>query len=991
MGARVGLIVAIVVATVVSIGPPATAHAPHDDIFDIAVSPAFETDDTMFTISRGLLLRSTDAGATWVRSVKGLDNLGQFESVAYAGGSSSRVYAVSRDAAFVSTDGGQGWQRVRTTASTGRDLRLLATSPASTTAAIVSGVLGGTSITEDSGATWRSLGAPGGTPTAVAFGPDSAEVIYVGDATGTLHVSTDGAQTWTSHALAATGAVTSITFSPSFAADGLVLLGTSDAGVVRWDATTSVATVSSDGLTDLRVTSIAFSADYPTDDTIFTSTWDIGTFVSEDAGATWAPATIGLQTDLQATLPAYDDRPNFGRIVTARRGPGDPVVYVGSFTGVFSSQDQAASWQAVETLSGSAIVGLSFSPTYATDGKVAIATYLNGAFTSTDRGDTFNPSNLGMAQASLWHTGVDRFARLHGITQSTAYQGRTWMFSGTPSTIVRSPDGGATWKTVSAPGYAGATADPETARVPFILTSPTFSTDRTVFLADGGNGDLYRSTDEGANFQKISRIPSRNHCLQAAPSFATDRRLLACTGLGVYVSTDLGLTWTATRSIGASITSLAVAIGPTGAETWLAGTANGLYRSTDRGQAWTAVTLPVSATGTRQVQSVVASPPAAGVTPTVLVSVKGKGLLRSTNGGTTFTSTGTALADAGEQLDVFPFKPTAPPIVFSPAFATDRTIIASSYDRVLRSRDGGLTWQRLTFPRAEHGSVFPVIPVAPGIGTVTRGDRTATVPFTLPRDSGTPLLRLDATCTSSDGGSTRAASGLVSPLTVASLTNGKTYTCRVTATNALGTSPPSAVSNTFVPAAAPSSPATVTAVPGNRQVTVSWTPPVSNGGSPVTGYVITPGIGYYPLPSITVDASTLSRTVTGLTNGVGYHFSVKAINAVGTSVARGSGQVTPAPTVPMAPTILTAAASGSGSATIEWLPPASDGGSPVTSYVITPYAGFYPFPAVVVGGTTTSTTITGLPAGVTFRFRMVAVNAVGSSLLSGVSNPVIPA
>ena len=70
--------------------------------------------------------------------------------------------------------------------------------------------------------------------------------------------------------------------------------------------------------------------------------------------------------------------------------------------------------------------------------------------------------------------------------------------------------------------------------------------------------------------------------------------------------------------------------------------------------------------------------------------------------------------------------------------------------------------------------------------------------------------------------------------------------------------------------------------------------------------------------------------LSGLTNGKIYHFKVAAVNALGTGpMSKVGNAVTPALTVPGAPTIGTAFA-GVGSATVTWTAPASDGGSAIT-------------------------------------------------------------
>ena len=74
----------------------------------------------------------------------------------------------------------------------------------------------------------------------------------------------------------------------------------------------------------------------------------------------------------------------------------------------------------------------------------------------------------------------------------------------------------------------------------------------------------------------------------------------------------------------------------------------------------------------------------------------------------------------------------------------------------------------------------------------------------------------------------------------------------------------------------------MTGVAGTGQATVSWTAPAADGGSPITGYVITPIVGYYPLTPIVVSSPVTSQLISGLSSGTTYRFKVAAVNAVGT-------------------------------------------------------------------------------------------------------------
>jgi hypothetical protein len=94
--------------------------------------------------------------------------------------------------------------------------------------------------------------------------------------------------------------------------------------------------------------------------------------------------------------------------------------------------------------------------------------------------------------------------------------------------------------------------------------------------------------------------------------------------------------------------------------------------------------------------------------------------------------------------------------------------------------------------------------------------------------------------------------------------------------------------------------------------------------------------------------------------------------------------------VPEAPTIIRNATAGVGEATVSWTAPASDGGSPIIGYVVTPYVGYSPRPSTTFLSTSTTQTITGLVNGTQYRFRVQAINAVGISGYSTVTNPVTP-
>jgi titin len=106
---------------------------------------------------------------------------------------------------------------------------------------------------------------------------------------------------------------------------------------------------------------------------------------------------------------------------------------------------------------------------------------------------------------------------------------------------------------------------------------------------------------------------------------------------------------------------------------------------------------------------------------------------------------------------------------------------------------------------------------------------------------------------------------------------------RVRAVNARGPGPASgAVAGT--PRTVPSSPVGVSVSPGNRALSVTWQPPSSTGGSPITGYQVSTNGG---TNWISVGAVT-STTVGGVTSGRSYRVRVRAVNVAGAGSASGS-------------------------------------------------------------------------------------------------------
>src|SRR5262249_41793390 len=138
-------------------------------------------------------------------------------------------------------------------------------------------------------------------------------------------------------------------------------------------------------------------------------------------------------------------------------------------------------------------------------------------------------------------------------------------------------------------------------------------------------------------------------------------------------------------------------------------------------------------------------------------------------------------------------------------------------------------------------SVIPrTVPNTPAAPVVAGGNQQVVITVTPPFNGGSAITGYTAQCTSSNGGAPGSATNATSPITVGSLTNGKTYTCSVYATNVAGNSGVSNASAVVTPGTTPSSPTSAVAHPlatttATGSLLVTFVGSVGNG-SPVTGY-----------------------------------------------------------------------------------------------------------------------------------------------------------
>ena len=190
----------------------------------------------------------------------------------------------------------------------------------------------------------------------------------------------------------------------------------------------------------------------------------------------------------------------------------------------------------------------------------------------------------------------------------------------------------------------------------------------------------------------------------------------------------------------------------------------------------------------------------------------------------------------------------------------------------------------------------------------------------------------------------------------------------VIASNTAGSSPPSMAEAVTLPQMKPSPPPDVTAryVKGGS-ARVSWLPPIDDGGSSISRYVVTAAPGGKSCTSTSARVCTIS----GLTPGKAYSFTVNAINRVGASGSSPAGVAGRLVTQASAPREVTAGVMNS-SVQVSWSRPVSLGGGKLLEYVVR------------VGDSVCTTkgttcTVSGLGLGRTYPVAVTAVTTGGTS------------
>jgi len=496
------------------------------------------------------------------------------------------------------------------------------------------------------GATWTSLGPPGGTVDVVAAAPSLPTTVYAGSKVGGVFASTDSGQTWRiANAGLSDRRVGRLAVSP--ADPGVVYAGT-PSGIFKTTDGGGSWSAASSGLPSGNITTIAIDPSTP--DTVYAAGPSGIVAKSTNGGGSWT--SVGNATTATAQPAALAVNPSSPR-----------TIFLGTLqSGVFRSDDGGTTWTArnngLADVLGNTVTDVSavaVDPTSPT--RVYAGTADAFVFRSEDSGATWNPypgaiGSTYVVSIAVASDGTAFLAQKEGIVARGPTDG-AWASMPFVSSYVNGIsvpggqvplyaaygqlpfdtggfgrwDGGGEFLTTALPLLVVAAIAPDPAspeRAIVATTAQTFvyepgtavgpwsppfanggvanglqSNPIAVFFDPrtpglvyaGGGGLILRSTDGGTSNWvatpgiPATAIPTVTRCFGILPG--TSQGMLAGTSTGLYQSSD-GTSWSAGS---ADLSARQVwALGGDASTTVLwAGTDAGVYRSGDAGAHWTPV------------------------------------------------------------------------------------------------------------------------------------------------------------------------------------------------------------------------------------------------------------------------------------------------------------------------------------------------------------------------------------------------------------------
>ncbi|HEX3530399.1 MAG TPA: hypothetical protein VH988_25330 [Thermoanaerobaculia bacterium] len=582
---RPSQVFAVLLLILLSIAAPASA-APHwvqatpfgGDLSALAQAPSSPQTLYAATVS-GRLFRSLDGGATWGERQSGLPAAvivdlsvdPQDPRTVFA-----RTSSTGQEAVLRSRNGGLSWTPVGPGFGPTLSLALDDDAPG----VLYAAAYGGLYRSADFGDTWAVSAFAGSVVYAVAIDPHDSNTFLAAVAGSSssdptaFWRSTDHGATWAAATVGETPpglspVVQRIVFDPARTGTAYAFLGPQigELGTVfrtTDDGATWSFLASTPGLRDLA----------PSPDGTLFAAASYGVARSNDLGETWTPPlTVALR-------PANAPRDVLSRLLVTPSSP--EILFAAGTEGIWKSTDGGGSWalsnQGIDTLT---VISLAVAPTGPSN-VVAVAG--NDIFRSADHGVTWS-----RVHSILDGPQPDRIDAFDPRNAQTIYGVG---FDGLADYLAKSTDGGSSWQRLSTGFSCGGDSICEV-DIPTVALDPltpdtVYAGIFTFFHFQGASDHLLRSPNGGATWKALTPLKGVQE-LAFGPR--QDKALYGLTCKGVFKSAPTGASW---HRVGSGLPAALcsnntsprwrLAIDPSAPQTLYVGTAaQGVFRSADGG------------------------------------------------------------------------------------------------------------------------------------------------------------------------------------------------------------------------------------------------------------------------------------------------------------------------------------------------------------------------------------------------------------------------
>jgi hypothetical protein len=585
--------------------------------------------------------KSADGGATWQPASLGLTDASVGSLVIDPTNDQTLYCTTFRGGVFKSTNGAASWSWSSDgTGATvfGEGSAVFAVDPANPQVVFGTETGIGFNETTNGGGHWAPVAGLAQNVVAFAMSPADSNILYAAAAeTAETYVSTDGGATWTPTGLAAAGA-TAVCLAADPVSTSLVYAGTAS-GVYQSTDQGATFLPASSGITDPNVVWLAIDPGNP--QTLYALSSPGGAYTSTNAGASWSSFGAG-----GGPIEVIAMNPTDG---------GDLIA--GTASGIWRTSNGGSTWTNLSAgiVTNALVATMEFAPSdpntvYASIGTDLPGTSFSSFVFSADGGATWSDVSAGLITASSLSWVVS--AAIDPVSPSTVYAGSAAGLSVTT-------DGGTTWTALS-PGGG----------VLSIAIDPSTGTTLYAVVAETSDNVLRESTDSGSTWSDANAgLPSGSATTAVAIDPVHPSTLFALAN-GLFRSQDGATTWTAVRAS----TTDSVGIDPLDdATVWVSGldtaSVEQVFVSLDGGS-----TFSLIPTGYYGLAGAMAPDPLNE--GTVYSAAPGEGLLKTTNGGASWTFARNGI-----------WASTASVIAFDPAHSG--TLYASTGAGLFKTTTGG--------------------------------------------------------------------------------------------------------------------------------------------------------------------------------------------------------------------------------------------------------------------------------------------------------------